>query len=168
MRSIRLARRVLLAAACLAFAAAAPAQFTPAIPKTPPPRPAQAVAPVSAERPVLQGTELDQEALERQRLESENRRLREENARLKSENAELSARVDNFSRLGGSEVRAYCPDRETSRNTAGAETDCTRSGYVCEEVSGLCHSSCQTTDMCAVGWVCDTSIEQCIVPSGGD
>ena len=84
------------------------------------------------------------------------------------ENAELSGRVDNFSKLGGSEVHAYCADGQTSRNTAGVESDCNRSGYQCEPVSGLCRTTCQTTDMCAAGWVCDTGIEQCIVPSGGN
>ena len=160
-------RPVLFAAACLVVACAAQAQFTPSIPKTPPTRPVQPMAAAPMARPALQGTGIDQDALERKRLEKENRELREENAKLKSDNAALSARLDAFGKLGGSEVHAYCANRETSRNTAGAETDCTRSGYVCEDVSGLCHSSCQTTDMCAVGWVCETDTQQCIVANPG-
>ena len=165
MRQTRLA---ILACACLSLATLASAQMTPMMPMTPPSKPAQESAPAPIDRPALQGTDLDQDALERRRLEKENRQLRAENDRLKTVNAELSTRVDNFSKLGGSEVHAYCPDRLTSRNTAGAETDCTRSGYVCENVSGLCHTSCQTTDMCAGGWVCDTGAQQCVVPNGGD
>jgi len=164
MSSIRV---VLLAATCMAFAATAQGQFTPSLPKTPPSQPVQAMAPAPVDRPALQGTEIDQDALERKRLEKENRELREENAKLKADNAALSARVDNFTSLGGSEVRAYCPDRDTSRNTAGAQTDCNRSGYTCEDVSGLCHTSCQTTDMCAVGWVCATDVQQCVVANPG-
>lgn len=156
-----------LAAGCLACATPALAQVTPSLPRNPPPRTAQPMAPAPMDRPALQGVEVDQDALERRRLEKENRELREENAKLKADNAELSARVDGFTRLGGSEVRAYCPDRDTSRNTAGAQTDCNRSGYTCEAVSGLCHTSCQTTDMCAVGWVCDTESQQCIVANPG-
>lgn len=168
MRPTRLA---ILACACLSFAALASAQMTqmtPMVPMTPPSPPPQETALAPVDRPELQGTDLDQDALERRRLEKDNRRLRAENDRLKAENAELSGRVDNFSKLGGSEVHAYCPDRLTSRNTAGAETDCSHSGYVCESVSGLCRTSCQTTDMCAGGWVCETSAQQCVVPPGGD
>jgi|GEM_PF-2753833 len=165
MRPTRLA---LVAFACLSFAALAQAQMMPTMPMNPPSKPVHAEAPAPIDRPELQGLELDQDALERQRLKRENHELRAENDRLKAENAELSGRVDNFSKLGGSEVRAYCADGQTSRNTAGAQSDCTRSGYQCEPVSGLCRTSCQTTDMCAAGSVCDTGIQQCVVPGGGD
>jgi len=165
MRPTRLA---LVACACLSFAALAHAQMMPTMPTNPPSKPVHAMAPAPIDHPALQATELDQDALERRRLEKENRQLRAENDRLKAENAELSGRVENFSKLGGSEVHAYCADGQTSRNTAGAQSDCTRSGYQCEPVSGLCRTSCQTTDMCAAGWVCDTGIQQCVVPSGGD
>lgn len=164
MRPTRLA---IVACACLSFAALARAQMTPSIPMDPPSRPVHAMAPAPMDRPALQDTELDQDALERRRLEKENRELRAENERLKAENAELSARVDNFSKFGGTEVHAYCATGQLSRNTAGAESDCTRSGYQCEQVTGLCHTSCQTTDMCAAGWVCATDVQQCVVADGG-
>lgn len=106
---------------------------------------------------------IDREAL----LQAQNDKLREENAKLKAENAALKADIDSYRMLGGSEVHAYCgEDHATSRNTAGVSTDCNRSGYQCEPVSGLCRTTCQTTDMCAPGWVCDTAVSQCIVPHG--
>ena len=102
---------------------------------------------------VGQVAQVDQAALEKARLERENKKLREENAALKKQ-------VDDFTALGGSNVHAYCPADQpyTSRNTAGAESDCGRAGYTCEPVSGLCRTSCQTSDMCAGGFTCDTSI----------
>ena len=111
-----------------------------------------------APRPAAAATQIDQQAMEQARLERENAKLREENAALKQ-------RVDNFTSFGGSEVHAYCPTSDalqTSRNTAGAESNCAQSGYLCESVSGLCRTSCQTSDMCAGGFTCDTGIQQCV------
>ena len=112
------------------------------------------IAPLA--QPATATAQIDQEALARQKLESENKKLREENAALQQ-------RVENFINVGGSEVRAYCPTPGTSRNTAGAEANCADAGgYMCEPVSGLCRTSCQTSDMCAGGWTCDTGIQQCV------
>jgi len=131
-------------AACLITAALAQAQTLQTIKIAPLAQPAAATA------------QIDQEALARQKLESENKKLREENAALKQ-------RVENFSNVGGSEVRAYCPVPGISRNTAGAEANCADAGgYMCEPVSGLCRTSCQTSDMCAGGWTCDTSAQRCV------
>lgn len=121
---------------------------------------AQNVAPIQqlqmAPRPATQATQINTEAMEKARLERENARLREENAALKQ-------RVDSLTSVGGSEVRAYCPTPGTSRNTAGAESNCQdNGGYMCEPVSGLCRTSCQTSDMCAGGWTCDTGVQQCV------
>jgi hypothetical protein len=91
------------------------------------------------------------------KLERENRKLREENAALKKQ-------VDDFTALGGSNVHAYCPAGQPtiSRNTSGAEANCGAAGYTCEPVSGQCRTSCQTSDMCAGGFTCDTGIQQCV------
>ena len=104
-----------------------------------------------------QAAQIDPAALEKQRLERENKKLREENAALKKQ-------VDDFTALGGSNVHAYCPAGQpnVSRNTSGAESDCSRAGYTCEPVSGQCRTSCQTSDMGAGGFTCDTSIQQCV------
>jgi hypothetical protein len=116
----------------------------------------QSIKLAPAVRPNVDVAQVDQAALERAALEKENKRLREENAALKK-------RVDDLTTLGGSEVHAYCPNQDTSRNTAGAESDCSGAGgYTCEPVSGLCRTSCQTTDMCSRGYTCDTEIQQCV------
>lgn len=129
-------------AACLLAATAASAQTT--------------MQPIRLQ-PNVQAAQIDPAAAEKARLERENKKLREENAALKKQ-------VDDFTALGGSNVHAYCPagSPNTSRNTSGAETDCGNAGYTCEPVSGQCHTSCQTSDMCAGGFTCDTSIQQCV------
>lgn len=108
-------------------------------------------------QPNVQVAQVKDPALEVARLERENKRLREENEALKK-------RVDDFTRLGGSEVHAYCPagSPTLSRNTSGAENNCGAAGYTCEPVSGLCRTSCQTSDMCAGGFTCDTGAQQCV------
>lgn len=123
---------------------------------------AQNIVPVQklqvAPRHATPVAQIDEQALELSRLQHENARLKEENAALKQ-------RIDAMTSLGGSEVRAYCPQADAlriSRNTAGAESNCALGGYLCEPVSGLCRTSCQTSDMCAAGFVCDTSVQQCI------
>ena len=127
----------------------------------------QNTQPTVAPAPQLQAVEIDKDAVIR-RLHDDNARLKAENASLQDENASLSARIAAMTSLGGSEVHAYCPNSTTSRNTAGAESSCADlGGYTCESVSGLCRTRCQTTDMCAPGWTCDTGIEQCVNTSGG-
>jgi hypothetical protein len=96
-------------------------------------------------------------------LEKQVASLREENERLKRENAALKADIDSYRMLGGSQVHAFC-EGSVSKNTAGASNDCSNAGYTCESVSGLCHTSCQTSDMCSGGFVCDTGIQQCVRP----
>lgn len=155
-------RAVLLAVlACVASLARAQA-----------PEPLQAAQPVHAPpaMQVRQGAappaalQVDREA----ELARENERLRRDNEALRRENAALKADVDSYRVLGGSQVHAFCgEDGTTSRNTAGVSSDCARSGYLCEQVSGLCRTTCQNTGECAVGWVCDTAASQCITPEGG-
>ncbi len=116
---------------------------------------------VQMQQPQLQAAVIDKDAIIK--------RLREQNAQLRQENAELKARIESMTVLGGSEVHAYCSDNLTSRNTAGVEVACrNEGGFTCEAVSGLCHTSCQTSLMCAPGWTCDTGAQQCINTSGGE
>lgn len=90
-----------------------------------------------------QAAQIDQAALEKQRLERENKKLRDENAALKKQ-------VDDFTALGGSNVHAYCANPTTSRNTSGAEQSC-GANLKCDQVTGLCKTACTTTSDCAVG-----------------
>lgn len=90
----------------------------------------------------------------------------EKNKKLRAELDAANGRLGEMTRLGGSLVHAYCPADQpyTSRNTAGAASDCGAAGYACEPVSGLCRTSCQTSDMCSSGFVCDTGAQQCVRP----
>ena len=88
----------------------------------------------------------------------------DKNKQLRAENEALKAQIEGFTRLGGSHVTAYCENPSTSRNTAGASADCSLAGYNCEPVSGQCRTSCQTSDMCSGGFVCDTGAQQCVRP----
>lgn len=89
---------------------------------------------------------------------------REKNTQLRAENNALKQQITEFTALGGSRVMAYCENPATSRNTSGASNNCAAAGYNCESVSGLCRTTCQTSDMCTGGFVCDTSIQQCVRP----
>ena len=82
-------------------------------------------------------------------------------ANLQSARSEL----DEMQRAGGTLVRAQCVSQFLSRNTAGASEDCSASGYTCAAVSGLCHRSCTTSDMCAAGFTCDIPAGRCVVPA---
>jgi hypothetical protein len=102
-----------------------------------------------------------------QRLSARNAELRRENATLNSTVVSLRASLAAFTSKGGSAVHAYCEDTATagsglSVTSAGAREDCASSGYLCQPVSGLCRTTCQTTAMCAPGWVCDTDAQHCI------
>lgn len=97
------------------------------------------------------------------RLVREKKALRDEIARNQADLQAMQARLDEMTHPGGSLVRAYC-DGTVSRNTAGASEDCTRSGYACQPVNGLCHRECTGSDMCAPGFVCDTSVNRCVNP----
>ena len=154
--------RTLAVAALLAFSAAASSQTTM--------RPVQPIRPMPAPTPATQSAPIEAHTpeLEAQKkisgLEHDVKRLEAENADLKAKNADLQGQVAGYSILGGSLVHAYCPkDNNTvSKNTAGAQTDCAAAGYTCEPVSGQCRTSCQTSDMCAARFTCDTAIQQCV------
>ena len=57
--------------------------------------------------------------------------------------------------------RTYC-EGNVSRNTAGEATRC--EPYVCDASAGTCQNRCTTSDACAGGYVCDTSMAQCVRP----
>lgn len=86
------------------------------------------------------------------RLEQQNRELRAENEAIKREKASVDARLQAMTTRGGSEVRAYCENPATSRNTAGASEAC--APFSCNDVSGLCYQKCSLTTHCSVG-ACD-------------
>ncbi len=115
-------------------------------------------------------------------IEQEHRRLRERVAKLEAENQKLTVEINRyktladsqarqiqnldkqiaeFTRKGGSLVRAYCENDTTSRNTAGARSACL--GYRCEPVSGLCRTRCSRSDECASGHVCDPNRSSCVL-----
>jgi hypothetical protein len=100
-------------------------------------------------------------------LKAANKQLRENNKLLRAENTALKDKVTALTTPGGSLVHAYCPAKTLSRNTAGAEADCAASGYTCEDVSGLCRTTCQSSDMCAGGYTCDVGAGRCIYTAGG-
>jgi hypothetical protein len=135
-----LKKLMLIAFAALSFAAASSAQVQTAA-KPIVLQPLQVAAP----NPQLE-TNLPEQRIAK--LEAEKRALQEENARLREQNRQMTE-------LGGSQVHAYCPSAELSRNTAGAETNCASAGYNCEKVSGLCYSSCGTGVECAEDFNCD-------------
>jgi len=131
------------------------------------PRTAQSAPRIApAVSPAIGAAVIDEHAANQQ-LRTKINALQRENAALRAQNATLKSQLNEYTSKTGSEVHAYCEDPSISRNTAGASIDCNRSGYVCDAVSGMCKTSCQTTDMCAVGWVCDTGVQQCIPAGGG-
>lgn len=109
-----------------------------------------------------QAAQLDQDALARRQLEIDNKKLREENERLRQENAALNSRINEFTRLGGSEVRAYCSNETTSRNTAGATANC--GIYTCDVVNGLCKDRCVTSSDCTGDTRCNVVSHSCEMP----
>jgi hypothetical protein len=134
-----LKKLILIACLALSFAAASSAQVQPAV------KPLVLQPLQVAPKPELESNLPEQRIA---RLEAEKRELQEENIRLREQNRQMTE-------LGGSQVHAYCPSREISRNTAGAENNCASSGYNCESVSGLCRTTCGTSDDCAVDFNCD-------------
>lgn len=95
-------------------------------------------------------------------LQAENSKLKQKIQSLNAEIAALNGRIVNFTSKGGSEVRAYCESNYVSVNTAGAREDCSSSGYVCGEVTGLCKIQCNTSNDCAGGYACDIPIHTCV------
>jgi len=84
----------------------------------------------------------------------------EKNKQLRGENDGLRQQLAEFTRRGGSLVHAYCETPTTSRNTAGASTDCAHNGYTCEPVSGLCRTSANDSNQCSDGFLLD--VDHCV------
>jgi len=162
---------IVLCAALLASAVAGAQVQAPAQPIQIQQRPATQVAPAPQRAtqvaPVAKTSDAGTAIETLESVKAANKQLRENNKLLKAENAALKDKIAAMTSRGGSLVRAYCPTNTTSRNTAGAEADCSASGYTCEDVSGLCRTTCQSTDMCAGGYTCDVGAGRCIYTAGG-
>ena len=101
-------------------------------------------------------------------LKAANKKLRESNRTLRAQNTELADRITQMTKHGGSLVRAYCAnDDELSRSTAGDENNCQAAGYRCEPVSGLCRTTCQTSDHCGRNHTCDPVSHSCVDTTNG-
>jgi len=99
------------------------------------------------------------------RLRASNRELRGQMAVTLSDLQSLRSTLDEMTRAGGSLVRAQCVSSTLSRRTDGTgEENCAASGYVCASVEGTCHRQCTTSNMCAPGFLCDTSVSRCVPP----
>jgi hypothetical protein len=108
-------------------------------------------------KPVQQATPSDLQ------LQTEEAVLKRRVAQLERENAALKQQLQDYAQLGGSNVHAYCPvgNPTVSRSTAGAESNCADGGYTCEPVSGLCRTSCSTSDHCSTGFDCSSASHTC-------
>lgn len=87
--------------------------------------------------------------------------LAAKNKTLKAENTDLKERILQMTSKGGHLVQAYCPTSTSSMNTAGESSDCGSIGYTCEPVSGLCRTSCQSSDMCSRDYRCNIEAARC-------
>jgi hypothetical protein len=86
----------------------------------------------------------------------------EKNKALRNENTSLRAQLDSYTSRTGTRVTAYCETPTLSRNTAGASNDCSRTGFGCEPVSGLCRTQAHSTDECAAGYVYCSLHNNCV------
>jgi len=86
----------------------------------------------------------------------------EKNKALRDENTSLRAQLDSYTSRTGARVTAYCETPTLSRNTAGASNDCSRTGFGCEPVSGLCRTQAHSTDECAAGYVYCSLHNNCV------
>jgi hypothetical protein len=86
----------------------------------------------------------------------------EKNKTLRSENTSLRAQLDAYTSRTGSHVTAYCETETVSRNTAGDSNDCSRNGFRCEKVSGLCRTVAHSSDECAAGYTYCSLYNNCV------
>lgn len=86
----------------------------------------------------------------------------EKNKALRNENTSLRAQLDSYTSRTGTHVTAYCETPTLSRTTAGASNDCSRTGFGCEPVSGLCRTQAHSSDECAAGYVYCSLHNNCV------
>jgi hypothetical protein len=90
------------------------------------------------------------------RLNAEKRdlttKLNDANSRLN----ETLATLDGWTKKGGSLVHAYCASDTLSQRSDGAgQEDCAHNGYTCNQVEGMCRTSCNDSAQCSLGFTCD-------------
>jgi hypothetical protein len=95
---------------------------------------------------------------------AEYEKFKARNQELRSENAALKARLDEWTRKGGSLVHAYCESSTVSRSSAGARNDCAVNGFNCEPVSGLCRTVANSSSDCAGTYLYCPTTRQCVPP----
>jgi hypothetical protein len=163
-------RKVLVIAAVIALAVPAIAQIAPIQIQQVTPPPVIQVAP----KPSDQATFDVANDPERARaliasLRAKNRELRTQMGMTLGDLQALRTELDEMTRRGGTLVRAQCVSDTLSRRTDGeGEENCAASGYTCASVEGTCHRSCNVSSECSAGFVCDTSVSRCVVPSAGE
>ena len=60
--------------------------------------------------------------------------------------------------------RTFCSNMSTSANSRGATEDC--SPFLCNKVTGLCRTVCNTADDCTVGTACNPDTNRCTSQPG--
>ena len=175
---------ILAAAAVIAVAVPALAQFTVATPPAPQAPEVQQVQQVQQVQSPMMTVNLSSDYGSKpvsfdpandpdraraliQQLRKDKLALRNQYMTTLGQYQEVLARIDEMTRMGGSLVTAHC-EGLLSVNTAGASENCAASGYTCASVSGLCHRQCNVTSECAPSFVCDTGEHRCVVPAPAD
>jgi hypothetical protein len=164
-------KRISCLLGCLLLAGSVHAQYLP-LPATNSKTAPTAPTVIRVAPGVIDSVAIDEHAVN-QKLREKNVELQRQNADLGVQLVSLKASLEAYTSKGGSAVHAYCEDSPTaasgiSRTTAGVVENCAAtSGYLCETVTGLCRTTCQTTAMCAPGWVCDTDAQHCQPQGGG-
>ena len=96
-------------------------------------------------------------------------------AKLRAEKRDLDARltdalatIDNWTKKGGSLVHAYCASDTLSQRSDGAgQEDCAHNGYTCNQVDGMCRTSCNDSAQCSTGYTCHMPGNYCENTAGG-
>ena len=97
-----------------------------------------------------------------EKLRAERSELKASLADTNTRLADAIAKIEAMTKPGGTLVKAYCASATVSRNTAGAEEDCSAGGYRCDQVTGLCHRSATHSGMCSINFNYDANTNQCV------